>query len=498
MDENLNTVPDIADAVDQNTNIGPDIADAMGFSRLMERVITANFIESVIFILILILAQFFIFKFVQKNFAFAEKFHEQNIRLKIVLVLFSWFFFQLCIFHIEKPTELIDHYSDGSSGINYDYFIQEKLRDGSLKKDPEFFMHNSPCGTDTLRRPLSGLVYVVLWFALEDRIMFKYFYSVINLMSVLLLYHLISNLFQSKRLAYLSSLLFLICPLNFSATMEWTWRVGETQLGVLMIIIALLYYVKYCFTKNLKFLFVTFICHIMAFLSYETFFGFIIMYPVISYYLLKTKRIESGSIVKVPFLYCIAFGGSVVILKKMVELLYPVYGFDDPGSAASLGQFINQWKINMLGSDKPEEWAVKGVFYYLKNFPIYFTGLHFFEFSNVFKNIPIAIGSVCVSTVLNVSIVLTVSNKNNEAQPLSAKAPIIIGVLLFISAIITSLLAMGQIWERYLYCGYFGMTLFYATIYYKLRLKEKYNIANLILFSMLTIFQFVTLARVMV
>ena len=167
-----------------------------------------------------------------------------------------------------------------------------------------------------------------------------------------------------------------------------------------------------------------------------------------------------------------------------------------------LNVLLSKWLMLILGDQTGKDWSAQGAFYFISHFPVYFIRLHVHKFLNLVHNAPsyVTLLYILGLSFMNILTLYFYRNQDEHLKIRNFKTLSFIGLILFGAAIITPLITIGQIWERYIYCGYFGLTILYSVIFMKFEAIEynklKFHLINASLISILTLFELSNLANV--
>jgi hypothetical protein len=285
---------------------------------------------------------------------------------------------------------------------------------------------------------------------------------------------------------------------------------SHNQAGLFFLMVSLLMIVRFCESFKNRYLFLALLFHLLATLSYEVFLGFIVVYPILVKY---RKNYNLGMNISLSdtcglrlklMLFVFADILIAFMYRPIGHAIYKYYfGRNYHHHTMDLVNWLTRWKDFMVGTEGG--WGPVGILYYIGNFPVYFARLHVNVFLNVFSApIYIVMIYLIIPAVMNVFLLFYYRSIDND-KDLKNKDILrlfFLGILFFSAAIITPLVTIGQIWERYLYCGYFGLIIVYVVIIVKINNLSLFSnklrmcLANLTLLFILNLFELLNISRV--
>ena len=473
----------------------------MGLDYLVGRAMDLNIFQSIFFLIGLISIQFILF------YAIGNAKEVNRYLNKIVLnrkfipifLVMLWILMQMILIPLN-----VGGYSGGM-----DESIQKMFEQGEIE-DFDAFINISPDTHALVRYPVASIFCIGLWLLTQHTIFVKFFFAVFNLCSATIFYYLIMKITRSTLMSFICAALFIIIPITFYASHEWTFRMSQHQTGLLFLMVSLLMIVKFCEYPKGKYLFLTLVFHLLATLSYEVFLGFLIVYPIIvkfrrSFHLGTSVPLAAYCNLRLKFMLFVFVDIIIIaIYKPICHMIYKYYfGYDYHDHAMSLLAWIAKWKFLMIGN--AGEFGPVGVLYFISNFPVLFARLHVNIFLNVFSApVYIVMPYLIILAVMNIlllyycrSIGYDKNLKKNDSLSL-----FLLGILLFFAAIITPLVTVGQIWSRYVYCGYFGLIIVYSVVIVRINNlsmsgnKFRMCLTNLTLLFILNLFELLNISRV--
>ena len=473
----------------------------MGLDYLVGRAMDLNIFQSIFFLIGLISIQFILF------YAIGNAKEVNRYLNKIVLnrkfipifLVMLWILMQMILIPLN-----VGGYSGGM-----DESIQKMLEQGEIE-DFDAFINISPDTHALVRYPVASIFCIGLWLLTQHTIFVKFFFAVFSLCSATIFYYLIMKITRSTLMSFICAALFIIIPITFYASHDWTFRMSQHQTGLLFLMVSLLMIVKFCEYPKGKYLFLTLVFHLLATLSYEVFFGFLIVYPILvkfrrSFHLGTSVPLAAYCNLRLKFMLFVFVDIIIIaIYKPICHMIYKYYfGYDYHDHAMSLLAWIAKWKFLMIGN--AGEFGPVGVLYFISNFPVLFARLHVNIFLNVFSAPTyIVMPYLIILAVMNIlflyyykSIGYDKNLKNNDSLRL-----FLLGILFFFAAIITPLVTIGQIWERYIYCGYFGLIIVCSVAIVRINklslFSNKFRICltSLALLFILNLFELLNISRV--
>jgi len=473
----------------------------MGLNYLVERAMELNILQSIFFLVALISIQFILFYAISNAKEVNRYLNKIVLNRKFipVFLVMLWILMQIMLIPLN---------AGGYSG-GMDMITQKMFEQGEIKGF-DTFIKNSPDAYAMVRYPVAGVFYIGLWLLTQHAISVKLFLAVLNLGSAAMFYYLIRKITRSTPMSFICAALFIIIPITFYASHEWTYRMSHNQAGLFFLMVSLLMIVRFCESFKNRYLFLALLFHLLATLSYEVFLGFIVVYPILVKY---RKNYNLGTNISLSDTYglrlkLILFVFSDILIVFMYKLfgqaIYKNYfGHNYVSYQMDLVTWLTVWKDYMVGVG--EKWGGVGVLHFISNFPVYFIRLHVNVFLNVFSApIYIVMAYLIIPAVMNVFLLFYYRSIDND-KDLKNKDILrlfFLGILFFSAAIITPLVTIGQIWERYLYCGYFGLIIVYVVIIVKINnlslfsSKFRMCLTNLTLLFILNLFELLNISRV--
>ncbi|MEW6532138.1 MAG: hypothetical protein AB1473_14980 [Thermodesulfobacteriota bacterium] len=387
-------------------------------------------------------------------------------------IVILWFLVQVGVPPVIdfRPQALLKNSEQGGSFKQYDDHTQHRLQTGTLPTDFVGFMRETHAGQDILRHPVSGYLYYLAWVTTKATFWVKVIFSVMGLVAILLFYILLKDLTGNALFSLLGAALMAIAPLTIFGSHIWTFRMGHNQPGIVFMLAGLILFVRYCYNGSLLNLGLSVTMTFLAFLCYETFLGFALMYPVL--YLMRSRfkgrdnpaekpRFLNLAWVLSAMVACIALAvGSKLVLKPV----YAMWGFASLSQPMDIqGVFLQNWKRSMIG-DLEWDWATPGLAYLFLHFPALWVNMHA-PFAPLYKTHPLYAGLLFAGfSVANVWLIRIFQQARGTLAIANYGTIVLVGALCVVAAIVTPVFSIGQLWERYIYCGYFGVVGIYAVV----------------------------------
>ena len=473
----------------------------MDLDYLVGRAMELNILQSIFFLVVLISIQFVLFYAISNAKEVNRYLNKIVLNRKFIPVF-------LVVLWIVMQIMLIPLNAGGYSG-GMDMIIQKMFEQGKIEGF-DTFIKDSPDAFAMVRYPVAGVFYIGLWLLTQHAISVKLFLAVFNLGSAAMFYCFIRKITRSTPMSFICAALFIIIPITFYASHEWTFRMSHNQAGLFFLMVSLLMIVRFCESFKNRYLFLALLFHLLATLSYEVFLGFIVVYPILVKY---RKKYNLGMNISLSDtcglrLKLILFVFSDILIAFMYRPIgYAIYkyyfGRNYHHHTMDLVNWLTRWKDFMVGTGG--EWGPVGILYYIGNFPVYFIRLHINVFLNVFSAPTyIVVPYLIILAVMNVFLLFYYRSIDND-KDLKNKDILrlfFLGILFFSAAIITPLVTIGQIWERYLYCGYFGLIIVCVVIIVKINNlslfgnKFRMCLTNLTLLFILNLFELLNISRV--
>jgi hypothetical protein len=473
----------------------------MGLDYLVGRATELNILQSILFLVSLILIQFILFYAISNIKGIDSYLNKIVLNRKFIpmFLVMLWILMQMILILINNG---------GYSG-GYDENTQKMFEQGEIEGF-DTFIKNSDHGGVLVRYPVASIFYIGLWLLTQHTIFVKFFFAVFNLCSATIFYCLIMKITRSSLMSFICAALFIIIPITFYASHELTFRMSHNQTGLFFLMVSLLMIVRFCESFKNRYLLLTLLFHLLATLSYEVFLGFLIVYPIIvkfrrSFHLGTSVPLAAYCNLRLKFMLFVFVDIIIIAMYKPIgHLIYKYYfGYNYQNYQMGLLTWIANWKLFMIGNGG--EWGPVGVLHFICDFPVYFARLHVNIFLNVFSAPTyIVMPYLIILAVMNIlflyyykSIGYDKNLKNNDSLSL-----FLLGILFFFAAIITPLVTIGQIWERYMYCGYFGLIIVYVVIIVKMNnlslFSNKFRICltSLALLFILNLFELLNISRV--
>jgi len=382
------------------------------------------------------------------------------------------------------PQELLRNLDKGSSFINYDYYIQESLKANKININFVSFIEGTLM-IDILRHPISGILYYLSWITLEDYNYVKYFFLILFFISCIFIYKLTIKLTNNQYISFLCGFLYIINPLNNWGANQWTFRMSHNVTGVLLIVLSLYIFVTYLEKYNLLRLYGALLLFLCSFLSYEVFYGFIIVYFILYYF--KTQFIDTATMTySKSHNYHKFFALFTAILLPIIFkiILYYFVVYLDLGHHSYVYIDVRTFILDRFhsftdyvfayGSSFSEQTSIIDSHYnpiyklydLLKRTHFGYSIVEYFQF----KKIPNYIKYIYIILIFSVNIffVFILHFIEYSVQKSSTIFIYILGISILLSSVIIQYVFSAQIHIRYIYCGYFGVTLIIAAFLYYL------------------------------